>query len=40
MVNLKTQRLLNLTALAGDDTVHDFGGGPVTGFLMPNDRSS
>ena len=33
MVSLKTERLLNLTAWPVD-TLHDFAGGPVSGFLM------
>ena len=34
LVSLKTDRLLNLTAWPVD-TLHDFAGGPVSGFLMP-----
>jgi DNA-binding helix-hairpin-helix protein with protein kinase domain/Tfp pilus assembly protein PilF len=34
MVNLKTERLLNLSAWP-IDTLHEKGGGPIKGFLMP-----
>src|SRR5580765_3541798 len=34
MVNLKTDRLLSLCAWP-IDTLHEFAGGPVSGFLMP-----